>query len=279
MPLMGTDPRRLDGLRSDERAAALLVEQATGATARAHDVAGRQAAYDVDLLHADGRTGALEVTTHAGPARRDRDALLARGPDTWPNPGSWSWALEVGDLAELPRLRAVYARAVEMCEAHGLGSPEALPTTAKAADPEVAWLADTARSRLLGIRPVSPARRPPPVSVSPAGERPDLDVGPGLLGLPSAVADLLVVPHVARRAAKVAAVARVDERHLFVGLGVGALPSALHLSLCRPARSLPNEDPDVPAGLTHVWLTTRWRGAPVVLWAREDGWQTHPAPG
>ena len=156
MPSMGTDPRRLDGLRSDERAAALLVEQATGATARAHDVAGRQAAYDVDLLHADGRTGALEVTTHAGPARRDRDALLARDLTSWPNPGRWWWALDLADPDELPRLRAAYGRAIEMCEAHGLASPAALPATAKAADPEVAWLADSARSRLVGRHPVSP---------------------------------------------------------------------------------------------------------------------------
>ncbi|MGB7817595.1 MAG: hypothetical protein WBL35_02510 [Ornithinibacter sp.] len=276
---MGTDPRRLDGLRSDERAAALLVEQATGATARAHDVAGRQAAYDVDLLHPDGRTGALEVTTHAGPARRDRNALLARDVTSWPNPGRWWWALDLADPDELPRLRAAYGRAIEVCEAHGLESPAALPTTAKAADPEVAWLAETARSRLVGRRPVSPGWRPPPVTVRPAGEPRDVDMGMGLLGLPGAVTDLLVVPHVARRAAKVAAVSRVDERHLFVGLGVGAVPSAIHLVLSRPARSLPTEDPDVPAGLTHLWLTTGWRGAPLVLWTREDGWRTHPARG
>ena len=52
---MGTDPRRLDGLLPDEAVAALLVERATGARARAHDVNGRQGAYDVALAYPDGR--------------------------------------------------------------------------------------------------------------------------------------------------------------------------------------------------------------------------------
>lgn len=60
---MGSDPRRLDGLRPDERAAALLLEHVTGGIVRAHDVGTRQGAYDLHLTYPKGRTAAVEVTT------------------------------------------------------------------------------------------------------------------------------------------------------------------------------------------------------------------------
>ena len=59
---MGSNPRRLDGLRPDERAAALLLEHVTGGTVRAHDVGTRQGAYDLHLTYPKGRTAAVEVT-------------------------------------------------------------------------------------------------------------------------------------------------------------------------------------------------------------------------
>src|SRR6476659_5411878 len=83
---MGSDPRRLDGLRADEQVAARLVERATGATARAHDVGHRQGAYDVHLTYPGGRTAALEVTTHAGVASRNGLVLLGRDRLARPTP-------------------------------------------------------------------------------------------------------------------------------------------------------------------------------------------------
>src|SRR4029079_13126410 len=83
---MGSDPRRLDGLRADAQGAATLVERATGATARAHDVGHRQGAYDVHLTFPDGRTAALEVTTHAGAASRNGLVLLGRDRLVRPSP-------------------------------------------------------------------------------------------------------------------------------------------------------------------------------------------------
>src|SRR6187551_3344415 len=125
---MGSDPRRLDGLRADEQVAARLVERATGARARAHDVGHRQGAYDVHLTYPGGRTAALEVTTYAGSSSRTGRALLGRD------------------------------------------------------------------------RLSSPAARHP---VPPLGD-PLAYVDPTLAVLPDAVSLLLAVPHVARRAAKVA---------------------------------------------------------------------------
>jgi hypothetical protein len=202
LSVMGSDPGRLRGLRPDERAIALALEQVTGATARAHDVGARQGAVDVLLSYPGGRTAAVEVTSHARAGVRRRDAGRRGGRGAWPDPRR-PWWTAVGE-----------------------------PTD---------------------------------------GEPGSLDV------LPGAVAELLLVPSVARRAAKVAAVADVDERHLVVELGEGALPERLYSALATPGTPLPRTDPDVPEGLTHVWLTTGWAGSPLVGWHRGAGWSAHPA--
>ena len=162
---MGSDPRRLDGLRADERAAAHLLEKVTGGTVRAHDVGTRQGAYDLHLTFPGGRTAAVEVTSH---------------------------------------------------------------TT-----------------------------------------------------VPDDVADLLVVPHVARRVSKVTSARGVDERHLFVTIGVGRMPDAVRLALAGPSAPSGTEShremqTEVPAGLSRLWLTMTERGAPLVSWSRTDGWRVHP---
>ena len=61
---MGSDPRRLEGLRADEQVAARLVERATGATARAHEAELRAA-------RAEGAAEAAGVPLADGrPAKR-----------------------------------------------------------------------------------------------------------------------------------------------------------------------------------------------------------------
>ncbi len=212
---MGSDPRRLDGLRADEQVAARLVERATGATARAHDVGRRQGAYDVHLTYPGGRTGALEVTTHAGAASRRGLVLLGRDRLALTDPGH--------------RVRR---------------SPAGLPDGG----------GDHTASEGVG-----------------EGAEPD----PTLRSLPDAVTRLLAEPHVARRAAKVASAGRVDERHLFVGLAEGGLPPALYRRLSDPVGVLPDDPPRAPEGLTHLWLSTEWRGSPLLRWQRDEGWRAY----
>lgn len=268
---MGADPRRLHGLLPDETVAALLVERATGARARAHDIDGRQGAYDVALTYPDGRRAALEVTTNARPGIRERGVLLGRSRSAWPNPGRRAWGLVLGTPAEIPRLRAVYARAITACEALGAPDPASLPADVLDADPELRWLAEESESSLVVVPTGegSPGPRHVTVTARPAGT----DVDSHLAALPDAVSRLLAVPHVARRVAKVAAATGVDERHLLVGIGEGGLPDAVYRALSGPVAALPNEDPvlDEPR-LTHLWLTTDWSGSPLVGWDRVNGW-------
>lgn len=269
---MGTDPRRLDGLLPDEAVAALLVERATGARARAHDVNGRQGAYDVALAYPDGRRAALEVTTNARPGIRNGGVLLGRSRSAWPNPGRHAWGIVLGSTAEIPRLRAVYARAIITCEARGVPHPASLPDDVLDADPELRWLAEESTSSLVAApRSGSATVRPAHVTVTP---RPvGAEVDSSLERLPDAVSRLLAVPHVARRVAKVASAPGVDERHLLVGIGEGGLPDAVYHALSGPVAALPGRDPEVDEPrLTHLWLTTDWSGSPLVGWERATGW-------
>lgn len=275
---MGTDPRRLDGLLPDEAVAALLVERATGARARAHDVDGRQGAYDVSLTYPDGRRAALEVTTNARPGIRHRGVLLGRSRSAWPNPGRRGWGIVLGTPADIPRLRAVYARAITTCEALGAPDPASLPEDVLDGDPELRWLAGESTSSLVAVLPVgSGTARPRHVTVTTRSAGTEVDSR--LAALPGAVSRLLVVPHVARRAAKVAAAEEVDERHLLVGVGEGGMPDAVYRALGGPVAALPLEDPviDEPR-LTHLWLTTDGSGSPLVCWDRTHGWTAHAAP-
>lgn len=269
---MGTDPRRLDGLLPDETVAALLVERATGARARAHDIDGRQGAYDVALTYPDGRRAALEVTTNARPGIRERGVLLGRSRSAWPNPGRLGWSIVLGTPAEIPRLRAVYARAITTCEALGAADPASLPADVLDADPELRWLADGSASSLVAVPHGGPhSTRPRHVTVTPRPAGTDVDSR--LAALPDAVSRLLLVPHVARRVAKVASATGVDERHLLVGVGEGGLPDAVYRALSAPVAALPHEDPVLEEPrLTHLWLTTDWSGSPLVCWDRANGW-------
>lgn len=272
---MGRDPRRLDGLKPDEKHAAVAVERATGATARAHDVDGRQGAYDLDLTYSDGRQAALEVTTHAGEGVRHRAALRERDGYSWPNPGRWSWTIGLDDPADIPRLRAVYARAIAACEGHAVPEPAHLPAAVLSVDTELRWLACESASTLHGHpAPVTvETLHPHAVLVTPQTRTAFVDEE--LVGLPDAVTVLLEVPHVARRAAKVGAARHVDERHLFVGIGEGGLPEPLYIPLTRMLRTLPDGPPALPDHLSHLWLRTARSGSPLVGWDRRLGWRAH----
>lgn len=272
---MGADPRRLDGLKHDERYAAVVVERATGARARAHDVDGRQAAHDIDLTYPDGRRAALEVTTHAGPGVRRTHALLRRDRHTWPNPGAWRWTIDLADPSDIMRVRAVYGRAIAACESHGVRQPRELPPEVLEDDAELRWLAEDSQSVLRGAPSAFADDRRPASGVLVTPKARAAWVDSRLAGLPRAVTELMAVPHVARRAAKVAAARRVDERHLFVGIGEGGLPDSLYVPLTGPLDGLPAEDPEVHPPLTHLWITTAWSGSPLLLWERTRGWTAH----
>lgn len=271
------DDVRLAGLSQPERFAAIAVERATGATATAHDVGGRQGAYDLALTYDDGRTGAVEVTSHAGTGRRQLEGLLGQDDFAWENHGRWAWSASVSDPADLPRLREVYARLIGLCEQYGAARPDLLPWDVRYADLDACWL-ETSTVPLFGSPdvPAVEGERRRPVYVMPDGNGGVIDED--LAGLDRAVADLLAVPTVARRVAKVSK-AETDERHLFVAVDTSGLPFSVASALMGRPERLPTTSAMVlPGRLTHLWLAPRYLHV-LLGWTVNGGWQSHDVYG
>src|SRR5918995_5286436 len=211
----------------------------------------------------------------AGPGVRRTHALLRRDRHTWPNPGSWWWTIDLAEPSDIMRVRAAYGRAIQACESHGVTHPGALPRGVLTEDPELRWLAHESQSVLRGNPSFFEGNGRPASGVLVTPKARTAWVDSRLAGLPGAVTELLAVPHVARRAAKVAAARSVDERHLFVGIGEGGLPDSLYVPLTGPLDAVPDVDPQVEEPLSHLWFTTAWSGSPLLRWDRVEGWSVH----
>jgi hypothetical protein len=264
-----TDP--LAPLRHDERWAGHVVAAVTGAEALPHDVGGAQSAVDITLHYPDGRTGALEVTSHAGSGVKQRDAILADTDHKWTNPGRWGWGIRVGPAVRLNDLRERYGRIITICELHGVTSPELIPWDVQAGDPDLRWLIDHPEVSIVGTADLADPDNPGPVYVMPDLEGGFIDEA--IDGLNAAVEDLLAVPHIAGHIPKLLA-HQADEHHLFVITEAGSLPGSLWITLMAEVTAPPPAPPRLPDGLTHLWVTTGY--GPSLLCATPDGWTDHP---
>lgn len=81
----------------------------------------------------------------------------------------------------------------------------------------------------------------------------------------------------ARRARKIGKLRRsgANERHLFVVLpGDADAPFAVTDLLLRRDGPLPTIPPDLPDGMTHVWVVSTWDSGHGMRWSPEDGWES-----
>lgn len=268
---------RLSGLSSSEKFAAIAVERATGALAVPHDVGGRQGAYDFSLKYQDGRTGAVEVTSHAGPGQRQLESLLGRDDFKWENPGNWAWWVELIDPADIPYFREIYSYIIKLCEKYDVVSPDMLPWRVQSKDSALKWLS-TRQIQMRGDPDLPAADRDcrRPVYLRPPGGGGAVDEE--LRGLDGAISELLTVESVARRIPKVSN-ADVDERHLFVAVDTSGLPFPVSCALLGRVKSLPtNSRLVLPERLTHLWLAPRF-SAVLLGWTEDGGWRSHDVFG
>jgi hypothetical protein len=267
---------RLKGLSEDERFAAVAVERATGGRAEAHDVGGRQGAYDFTLIYPNGRVAAAEVTSYAQPGRLQLESLLGRTNYEWPNPGAWIWTIYLSSPTDLPELRHNYAHVIARCETYGVTRPEHLPWELQEADPTLRWLEEREVSMWGYPVPGADTQKRRPVYVMPDGDGGIVDEE--LSGLEPAVADMLREPTVARRVAKVSN-ADVHEHHLFVRVDMTGFPFSVTAALTgHPVRLPPNSKLTLPGKLTHLWLALQFAGT-LLGWTSERGWQSHDVYG
>lgn len=262
----------LEGLSAQERAACTTAERVLGAVAEPWDVRGRQGAVDAMLTLADGRRAAFEVTALAEDGALHLDAMLSRDGFQWPNPGRWWWTVSMGSVRDLPRLKKIYPRVIEMCEAAGTAHPERLRRVSGVDDEDLTWLVKESASSMRGA-PDLPSRDGDvvrDVMVTPDGRGGVVDRS--LSGLAPALRDAFRKKHLAAHLNKVA-LAGADERHLFIVLHDSALPSSVTDGLSMGDR-LPPAPPPLPEGVTHLWLAPQF-GLRLLLWT-PDGWQQHP---
>lgn len=253
----------------EERWAAAAVAAATGAVAEHYDGSGRQRAVDFVLRFPDGRTGALEVTSHAEPGTRELASLLRGAGFEWPNPGNWEWLIAFEPDARVKDVRKIYEHVICTCETHGVKSPDLLPDPLLHMD---AVLCDAAWEEL-GVRfhgyPDSVGSAA--VTLMPGALGGGVDEH--LCGLPNAISDLLKMHHVAEHVAKTIRHG-ADEAHLFILIGPGGLPFAQYYTLCTTLGGLPTADPRVPYGLTNLWISTGY-GESLIEWSIRTGWRAH----
>lgn len=268
-------PDRLDGLDPRERAACLLAERILGARAETYDREGRQGVVDAMLRLSDGRSAAFEVTVLAAPGAMHMSSLLQREDYQWPSPGAWWWTVQVGNVADLPRLRAIYERIAGTCEMQGVARPEDLRWQLRDKDPDLQWLVEESRSSMSGHLnvPADVRGRIRQVMVVPDGRGGAVDSG--LAGVADALRGVFAEPGMAKHLAKVAR-AGADEGHLFVPVHMSALPFAVLYGLSF-GDELPPEPPPLPVGVTHLWLAAGL-GQRVLLWTPPVGSSTPWSP-
>lgn len=264
---------RLAGLPDPEIFAAIALERATGATAQAHDVQGRQGAYDFTLTYTNGRKAAVEVTSHAGAGQRQLASLLGRAKYAWPSPGRWAWTITISDPADIPHLSQIYGRVIALCERHGVTAPRALPMIMQHTDEDLIWLRASTAS-FTGDRDAAiegePGQRFARVMRKAAAGFLDET----LSGLDDAVALLLASPNVERRVDKVSN-AVADEHHLFVSVDFTGFPTPIAAMLMGSARQLPKASTlKLPGQLTHLWLAPRYLNE-LIGWTATGGWTTY----
>lgn len=242
----------LHKLADGERAAAIAIASRVGATARAHDIDGRQGAVDVELVYPDGSVAALEVSSCAGQGVRQRDSLLAADGNEWPAPGAATWDIRVGSPETIPELRVRYGRIIRALEQHGMTSvdlPHRSASPSELADLE--WLEST---DVTFSRMSTRSGREPVVYVLPHGASGMVD--DQLVGLGDAVVMLLQQPNQLRHIEKLRR-SGCRETHLFLVLHEGALPFAQMSALMGRVKNLPEcSAPPLPGGLTHLWFVS-----------------------
>jgi len=259
--MAASEPRR------DERFAFEIVRQVTGATVLHADIpSAGDGTIDAWIEYPDGRRGALEVTTVGDSAEFQLRALLERHKGEFPNPGKNLWEVAIGHATEFPRVRAMYARAILLMEALGIDSADQLPDFWLDDDRELQWLVDDSESSIRSYPSIPKGKREHVILAHPAvGAFWESDGDAILSGLRDSLIQPVVKHHVAKLLRHEA-----SERHLFLISGFTGLTPAAVVALIGP-ESVPQEDPVLPNGITHLWLTAGY-GQQILFWRRGLGW-------
>jgi hypothetical protein len=234
---------------------------------------------DFTIDYADGRTAVGEVSWHADPQIEQMwgEALRRDTPQEIPlDPGQGTWGTQLVGAPNITRLYTELPTLIARLNAANIDriEPATIPNAWRLRNPQLSRLAEKAAA--LGIS-----------YLSKAGS----DVGPGHVtffppfqpahevgvpdDLPGWIEDVLAQPRyadVSRNLLDVTA----DERHIFVMAG-SATPAQVETRLQRLTEPLTCRPPALPAGVTHIWLNSRYLdpryGHVTAFWSVQSGWR------
>lgn len=248
--------------RGEEAFACQVLRQVLGVTFTKFDDNTEPRQVDALFTLPDGVHGALEVTTIGDEAAIALESLAHRRD--WTVPGArWAWIINVGPPVSLDQLRVRIDELVLTCERLGATDPGQIFTVERRS-PAFRWLDENDVS-MFG----SPnTTRPGAIDVLPNGA--GGAVFEHLDELPTWIEAMLARPEIERKLDKLRATGR-PELHLFVRIHDPGMPFSLHYPLAfRDA--VPTTPLAPPAGLTGLWLGTRWKH-PMLRWSADIGWR------
>jgi hypothetical protein len=251
--------------RPEEQFAFETVRRVLRVEVEEYDIGKRQSAVDALLHYPDGRTAALEVSS-IGPEDEARISnVLARPHEYRRAVGGLkrSWIVSVPSSfhpRDLPLLDQVIAR----CDQQGITDVR------HAGEQVVEWV----RQGLNAFATTDASVEPPVIWVVLNGLWGFTDRGASTL--PAELDDLLTQNKTMQSKIAKLAASGLTERHLFLLVRPSALSFPVYdaLSLDRP---LPEGAPELPGGLSQVWLLTNWKPGGVVRAIAGSGWdRVHP---
>ncbi|MBN6040002.1 hypothetical protein [Amycolatopsis sp. 195334CR] len=259
--------------RSDEQAAFAVVERVLSARVEPYDLGDRPNVVDGLLHYPDGRTGVLEISSLGPQAEAAITAVLAdRAKSRYTVAGLRNnWIVTVPRDFPPRDLKGIDALLLT-CEEHDAGSLEQLygaallghvsSAVAEAVDAGVS--ADVARSS---------TAQPPEVWIMADGIGGAAGGGERLL--PGELATHLESPTMQSKLAKLGKDGH-DDRHLFLWVRMSAFTFAVTDNLYFGG-PLPSEPPDLPGGLSQLWLAAGSSSGGVVRAIHGDRWvREHP---
>ena len=218
----------------------------------------------------DGRVGLGEVGWHVDPDVQEMWANTFRRPEHQVirlREGLGQWSLQLAPGANIGKL---YKRLPALIQAMADAGNTRLEICG-------AWptgdMPDAARE--LSINFVARARsdEPPAAIFFMPPQR-----GISIPEDPNVIAEwaddvLLSDPAYADTTKKLLAFRDVDERHVFLMTG-SLTDRGVEERLRRIESSSPTRPPQLPDGITHLWLAARFGRGPALLWSHESGWTT-----
>lgn len=214
-------------------------------------------------LEKDGqRVGGVEVTIVGD--QRTLQTQRAAGDVYWDMPAArWTWMLRYGPKADFREVRRHLEDLVVLCERHSVVDPKLLPWEVQQASEAARWYGQRSGCSL---RAYPEASRRGVVDVVPRGR--------GGAALPES-GPLLDWVEEQLRGDLSRKVRRFDEvpgpeRHLFLSIHDSGMPFN-HFYALFATDTTPTRDPDLPMGLTGLWLSPSL-GTSVLWWHRDQGW-------